>query len=345
MDRTPYLAAFSRPLPGRERDVHACWAERRELLLEGDASTGGLGALFGGAGRRRAQREQRLAEIEALLDEATAPVSDAFQGARVGLDPEADDWFVAHIVDDPSHERELRILLGEAGRPFDGPLSRAACVQRFVGAPLSALEGADTFASLRYALMYPRMEFRLTARWCGETFPRQRWNALQWPQDRWPEDGSLPQWVPPADGGLSLPLLPEVALQFADRFEAEILRALAPVAGLRGVPSRRLRAGARAVWRYAGAPEAPRAESGRGDDTPPTGLSDLPEATIRVLRFAADLFDQITWVRRWASAGHPLGIDQSERASAGEPETAPEAEHGDSEEPRSAREVTDVEIP
>jgi hypothetical protein len=194
-------------------------------------------------------------------------------------------------------------------------------VQRFVGAPILALEGTSTLASLRYALMYPRMELRLTASWCRETFPRQRWIPLQWPQERWPDDGTTADWIPAAELGVAVPLQPAVALQFADRFEAEILRALAPAAGLRGVPSRRLRAAARVVWRHDGAVPEPALGTSRADADPPPGLLELPEATVRLLRFAADLFDQITWVRRWAELGHPLGIDWTPIECRTEPES------------------------
>ena len=241
------------------------------------------------------------------------------------LDPEADAWFADNVFNDPTHAAELRRLVAglastadpresdgasvsapEDARPT-GPLHLAACLQAFLGAPVAALEGRRSFASLLYSLPYGAMEFRLTPDWAGQAFPRQRWKALQWPQDTWPDDGSLPHWIEDRESGLTVPLLPQVAEQFADRFESELLRALAPLPGLRGVPTRRLRAAALHVWRWAGDPPDETQDPDADPETAP--LPPLPIETRRKLSFAADLFDQVTWIRRWAGLEFPLGLE------------------------------------
>lgn len=325
MERTLYLSAFPRPVEGREADVLALWAERRALIVRWHDELTGVQSWFGRESRRRRDNEQRLAEIDAAIEEWTTPVTSAFQGPRVVLDPEADAWFAEHVFRDPGHAAELRRLVaglastsdprtdepapapGTEAAPPAGPLNLAACLQAFLGAPVTALEGRRSFASLLYALPYGAMEFRLTPAWAGSTFPRQRWNALQWPQDTWPRDGGLPAWIHERESGLTVPLRPPVAEQFADRFESELLRALAPLPGLRGVPTRRLRAAALHVWRHAGDPPDETQDPDADPDSAP--LPPLPVETRRRLSFAADLFDQVTWIRRWAGLGYPLGLE------------------------------------
>jgi len=307
MEPTLYLTVFPRPLEGREAEAHGLWAQRREVLQRWDEPAGGLGAWLGGTARRQRHNERLLEAIDTALEGACQPVSASLQGARVGLDPEADSWFEKNVFCDPSHAAELRRMLATEDGPPVGPLSLADCRQAFIGAPVAALEVRRAFASLLYALPYPSMEFRLTAAWCRTEFPRQRWSALQWPQERWPDGDALPDWVPERQWGVTAPLLPQVGEQFATRFEAELMRALAPLPGLKGIPSRRVRTTALHVWRYAGDPPGETQDPDADPGSEP--LPPLPAETRRKLSFAADLLDQITWIRRWSGLAHPLGLE------------------------------------